>query len=127
MSISAKRSPTPADFVIQNTKGKGSKQTTVGPMPDEKLHKFCDKPYNQLLPPMAEKVKRRKMSSRGCGKGKETYSHASDVKVHLDTSMRVPEETQVLEELTEAQTAEKEKKETLFKAMSHALARDKGK
>ncbi|GJR96958.1 hypothetical protein Tco_0269132, partial [Tanacetum coccineum] len=55
MSTSAERSPTPADFVVHNTKGKGSKQTTVGPMPDETLHKFCDKPYNQLLPLMAEK------------------------------------------------------------------------
>ncbi|GKD23787.1 hypothetical protein Tco_1225490 [Tanacetum coccineum] len=57
MSTSAERAPTPDDFVVQNTKGKGSKQTTVGPMPDEKLYEFCDKPYNQLLSLMAEKPK----------------------------------------------------------------------
>ncbi|GJW42089.1 hypothetical protein Tco_0070888 [Tanacetum coccineum] len=67
------------------------------------------------------------MSSRGWGKGKETYSHASDAKVHLDASMRVPEEMLVLKELTEIQTPEKEKQETLFEVMSHAPARDREK
>ncbi|GJS02241.1 reverse transcriptase domain-containing protein [Tanacetum coccineum] len=43
---------------------KGSKQTTDGPpgfMLDDKLRMFCDKHYNQLLPPMAEKVHQEKL------------------------------------------------------------------
>ncbi|GKA35722.1 reverse transcriptase domain-containing protein [Tanacetum coccineum] len=43
---------------------KGSKQTTDGPpgfMLDDKLRMFCDKHYNQLLPPMAEKVYQEKL------------------------------------------------------------------
>ncbi|GJT70475.1 hypothetical protein Tco_1029761 [Tanacetum coccineum] len=65
MSKSVKRAPTPADSIVRNTAGKGSKQTTDGPMPDEKLHEFCDKNYNQLLPLMAEKAEawRTKFSS----------------------------------------------------------------
>nr|GEY09576.1 hypothetical protein [Tanacetum cinerariifolium] len=37
MSKSAERALTPDDFVVWNTAGKGSKQITDGPMPDEKL------------------------------------------------------------------------------------------
>ncbi|GKA63625.1 hypothetical protein Tco_0763231 [Tanacetum coccineum] len=61
MSKSAKLAPTPTDSVVRNTAGKGSKQTTDDPMPDEKLHEFCDKHYNQLLPLMAEKVHQEKL------------------------------------------------------------------
>ncbi|GKB80900.1 DOG1-like protein 4 [Tanacetum coccineum] len=62
ISIS-KRAPTPADSVVRNTAGKGSKQTTDGPMPDEKLHEFYDKHYNQLLPLMAKKVHQEKLQA----------------------------------------------------------------
>ncbi|GJU18002.1 reverse transcriptase domain-containing protein [Tanacetum coccineum] len=63
MSKSAERAPTPADSIVRNTAGKGSKQATDGPpafLPEERLREICEKHYNQLLPIMAEKKRRSK-------------------------------------------------------------------
>ncbi|GKB19995.1 hypothetical protein Tco_0853918 [Tanacetum coccineum] len=61
MRKSLEHTPTLADSIVRNTSEKGSKQTTDGPMPDEKLHELCDKIYNQLLPLMAERVHQEKL------------------------------------------------------------------
>nr|GEU52069.1 reverse transcriptase domain-containing protein [Tanacetum cinerariifolium] len=58
MSKSALRAQTPANSIVWNTVGKGSKQAIDGPLgflPEDRLHKICEKHYNQLLPIMAEK------------------------------------------------------------------------
>ncbi|GKG50649.1 hypothetical protein Tco_0538773, partial [Tanacetum coccineum] len=64
MRKSAERAPTPADSIVRNTTGKGSKQATYGPLgflPEERLREICEKHYNQLLPIMAEKVHQEKL------------------------------------------------------------------
>ncbi|GJU70305.1 hypothetical protein Tco_1256564 [Tanacetum coccineum] len=53
----------PARQSKEQSMGNQSKQTTDGPMPDEKLREFCDKHYNQLLPLMAEKVHQEKLQA----------------------------------------------------------------
>ncbi|GJY18226.1 hypothetical protein Tco_0389717 [Tanacetum coccineum] len=64
MSNSAERAQTPANFVVRNTAGKGSKQATDGNpgfLPKDRLCKICEKHYNQILPIMEEKVHQEKL------------------------------------------------------------------
>ncbi|GJS73365.1 hypothetical protein Tco_0706206 [Tanacetum coccineum] len=66
MSQPSKQNPTPANFAVRNTVGKGSKQTPdsdPGHLPADKLREICDKHYNQILPIMAEKVHQEKLQS----------------------------------------------------------------
>ncbi|GJX50267.1 reverse transcriptase domain-containing protein [Tanacetum coccineum] len=64
MSRSADQAQTPANSVIRNTAGKGSKQAADGDseyLPEDKLRDICEKHYNQILPIMTEKVHREKL------------------------------------------------------------------
>ncbi|GJT19487.1 hypothetical protein Tco_0878193 [Tanacetum coccineum] len=65
------------------------------------------------------------MSSRGWAKGKKACSRVSGPKTHLDIGTRMPKETQVLGEPLKTRTVEKGRQETLFKAMSHSLMKDR--
>ncbi|GKA36296.1 hypothetical protein Tco_0722787 [Tanacetum coccineum] len=59
MSKLAEHAQTPANSVVRNMAGKGSKQATdgnSGHLPEDKLWEICEKHYNQILPVMAEKV-----------------------------------------------------------------------
>ncbi|GJX59922.1 hypothetical protein Tco_0291312 [Tanacetum coccineum] len=63
MSQPANPAQTPANSAVQNTAGKGSKQTldtNPGYLPEDKLREICEKHYNQILPIMAEKVNQEK-------------------------------------------------------------------
>ncbi|GJX57063.1 reverse transcriptase domain-containing protein [Tanacetum coccineum] len=54
----------PANSVVWNTAGKGSKQATNSNpeyLPEDKLWEICKKHYNQMLPIMAEKVYKEKL------------------------------------------------------------------
>ncbi|GKD22840.1 hypothetical protein Tco_1224543, partial [Tanacetum coccineum] len=64
MSISEECAQMPANSIVQNTAGKGRKQTTDGPpglLPEDRLREIRDKQYNQLLTIMAEKVHHEKL------------------------------------------------------------------
>ncbi|GKA82725.1 reverse transcriptase domain-containing protein [Tanacetum coccineum] len=64
MSKSADHAQTPANSVVRNTTGKGSKQATDGGpgyLPEDKLREICEKYYNQILPIMAEQVHKEKL------------------------------------------------------------------
>nr|GEV11848.1 retrovirus-related Pol polyprotein from transposon TNT 1-94 [Tanacetum cinerariifolium] len=65
MSKSVERAPTPADSIVRNTTGKGSKQTIDGPpgfMPDEKLRKTQEK--TQLSESKSRDKKKRSKKKR---------------------------------------------------------------
>ncbi|GJY10321.1 reverse transcriptase domain-containing protein [Tanacetum coccineum] len=58
MSRSADQAQTPANSVVWNIAGKGSKQATDDDseyLPEDKLRDICEKHYNQILPIMMEK------------------------------------------------------------------------
>ncbi|GJT28873.1 hypothetical protein Tco_0909148 [Tanacetum coccineum] len=64
MSKSAERAQTPAQSVVRNTTGKGSKQANDGPpgfLPADRPREICEKHYNQIFPIMAEKVHQEKL------------------------------------------------------------------
>ncbi|GKB89926.1 hypothetical protein Tco_0962198 [Tanacetum coccineum] len=64
MSKSTERAQTPANSVIWNTAGKGSKQATEGPLgflPEDRLREICEKNYNQILSIVVEKVHQEKL------------------------------------------------------------------
>ncbi|GJR67660.1 reverse transcriptase domain-containing protein [Tanacetum coccineum] len=59
MSKSAEHAQMPANSVVRNTTGKGSKQATDGGpryLPENKLREICKKHYNQILPIIAEQT-----------------------------------------------------------------------
>ncbi|GKF28679.1 hypothetical protein Tco_0095021, partial [Tanacetum coccineum] len=64
MSRSAGQAYTPANSVVRNTAGKGSKQAInedFGYLPEDKLQEIFKKHYNQILPIMTEKVHKEKL------------------------------------------------------------------
>ncbi|GJS13202.1 reverse transcriptase domain-containing protein [Tanacetum coccineum] len=64
MSQPANPAQTPTNSAVQNTTGKGSKQTpdnNPGYLPTDKLREICEKHYNQILPIMVEKVHQEKL------------------------------------------------------------------
>ncbi|GJW73615.1 hypothetical protein Tco_0132985 [Tanacetum coccineum] len=64
MSQPANPAQTLANFAVQNTTDKGSKQTpdnNPGYLPADRLREICKKHYNQILPIMAEKVHQEKL------------------------------------------------------------------
>ncbi|GJV19087.1 hypothetical protein Tco_1368107 [Tanacetum coccineum] len=91
MSKSAERAQTPANSVVRNTAGKGSKQATEGPpgfLPEDRLREICEKHYNQILPIMAEKVHQEKL------KGVQTrlsYSESSRQKAQTKEKTQLSE------------------------------------
>ncbi|GJV85764.1 reverse transcriptase domain-containing protein [Tanacetum coccineum] len=66
MSKSAERAQMPANFVLRNTAGKGSKQATEGPqgfLLEDRLQEICEKHYNQICPPDRERLGQEESSS----------------------------------------------------------------
>nr|GEY02523.1 reverse transcriptase domain-containing protein [Tanacetum cinerariifolium] len=64
MNNLAEHAQTPANSVVRNTAGNGSKQATDGNpgfLLEDRLREICEKHYNQILPIMAEKVHQEKL------------------------------------------------------------------
>ncbi|GJR93867.1 hypothetical protein Tco_0266041 [Tanacetum coccineum] len=84
MSKSTKHAQTPANSVVWNIAGKGSKQETDGDpgyLPEDKLREVCKKHYNQIPPIMAEQrrlMKKRKPSPVTASKDTR-LSHSASV------------------------------------------------
>ncbi|GKA18512.1 reverse transcriptase domain-containing protein [Tanacetum coccineum] len=91
MSKSAERAQMPANSVIRNTAGKGSKQATEGPqgfLLEDRLREICEKHYNQILPIMIEKVHQEKLQGV---QTRLTYSESSRQKAQTKEKTQLSE------------------------------------
>nr|GEV88114.1 nucleotide-binding alpha-beta plait domain-containing protein [Tanacetum cinerariifolium] len=112
MSNSAERTQMPANSVVRNTAGKGSKQATDGNpgfLPEDRLREICEKHYNKILPIIAEKVHQEKLKgvsgSESCDKKRKTKKRRSPSPDTMSRSTRLGRSPSVFSRLRQEESS----------------------